>query len=317
MTGYLMRRVVQAIIVVLGVTLVVFLLSHLIPGGQARAALGPRANHAQIIAFNHANGYDQPLLVQYWRYITGLVAGNLGYSYKNNQGVAALIMNRIPKTLALVGVSTLLALLIALPLGMAQAVRRNSGFDYSMTAVTFVLYATPAFLIGELSIIFFSFTLGWLPSSVPSDASSLAIFTNPLAFVLPVVTLAALTIAAFSRYMRSSVLDALTGDYIRTARAKGASPRRVLYGHAMRNALLPILTLIGLSLPAIVGGALITEVVFNYPGMGLLTVQAAQNIDIPLVLGTTLVATVATVGGSLLADVLYAAADPRIRLGNS
>ena len=136
-----------------------------------------------------------------------------------------------------------------------------------------------------------------------------------MAFILPVVSLAALTVAAFSRYMRSSVLDTVAEDYIRTARAKGASPRRILWGHAMRNALLPIITLIGLSLPAIVGGALIIEDVFNYPGMGLLTVQAANNDDIPLILGTTLVATIATVVGSLLADVLYAAADPRIRLG--
>ena len=133
--------------------------------------------------------------------------------------------------------------------------------------------------------------------------------------MLPVFSLAALTIAAFSRYMRSSVLDTLTEDYVRTAKAKGASPRRVLYGHALRNALIPILTLIGLTLPAIVGGAMITEDVFNYPGMGLLTVQSAVNDDIPLVLGTTLVATVATVIGSLIADLLYAAADPRIRLG--
>jgi peptide/nickel transport system permease protein len=217
--------------------------------------------------------------------------------------------------MVLVGVSTLFALFIAIPLGMAQAVRRNQFFDSSLTAVSFFLYAMPAFLIGELLILFFSFNLGWFPSQPPSDASAWAIFTDPRAFVLPVFSLAALTIAAFSRYMRSSVLDTLTEDYIRTAKAKGASPRRSLYGHALRNALIPILTLIGLTLPAIVGGALITEDVFNYPGMGLLTVQSATNDDIPLVLGTTLVATVATVVGSLIADLLYAAADPRIRLG--
>jgi peptide/nickel transport system permease protein len=315
MLSYLIRRVGQAIVVILGVTLIVFLLSQLVPGGQARAALGPKANHFQIAHFNHQNGYDQPLWVQYWHYVLGLFKGDLGYSFKNNQGVTALIMNRLPKTLTLVGVSTLLALMIAIPLGVAQATRRNRPFDYSMTAVTFFLYATPAFLIGELSIVWFSFTFHWFPSSVPTDASAWAIFTDPIAFVLPVLSLAALTIAAFSRYMRSSVLDTLTEDYIRTAKAKGAGPRRILYGHALRNAVLPIITLIGLSLPAIVGGALITEDVFNYPGMGLLTVQSATNDDVPLILGTTLVATVATVLGSLLADVLYAAADPRIRLG--
>lgn len=314
MLGYLIRRLGQALIVILGVTLIVFILSQLIPGGQARAALGPRATPAQLRHFNIINGYNQPLWVQYWHYILGLLKGNLGYSYKNNQGVTSLILNRLPKTVTLVGASTILALVVAIPVGMAQAVRRNSVYDYSMTAISFFLYAMPAFLIGELLILFFSFKLNWFPSQPPSDASAWAVFTDPRAFVLPVLSLAALTIAGFSRYMRSSVLDTLTEDYIRTAKAKGGTPRRVLYGHAFRNALLPILTLIGLTLPAIVGGALITEDVFNYPGMGLLTVQAAGNDDIPLVLGTTLVATIATVLGSLIADLLYAAADPRIRL---
>ena len=256
MLGYIVRRTLQALVVILGVTLIVFLLSQLIPGGQARAALGPKATQLQIAHFNHVNGYDEPLWVQYWHYILNMVRGDFGYSYKNNQGVAQLIMQRLPKTITLVGASTLLALVIAIPLGMAQAVRRNRPFDYVMTAVSFILYAMPAFLIGELLILLFSFTLNWFPSQPPSDASAWAVFTNPVAFVLPVASLAALTIAAFSRYMRSSVLDTVAEDYIRTARAKGASPRQILWGHAMRNAMLPIITLLGLSLPAIVGGAL-------------------------------------------------------------
>jgi peptide/nickel transport system permease protein len=302
MFGYLIRRFGQAIIVILGVTFIVFILSQLIPGGQARAALGPRATPSQISNFNIINGYNQPLWVQYWHYLLGLLKGNLGYSYKNNQSVTSLIAQRLPKTLVLLGVSTILALFIAIPLGMSQAVRRNSVYDYTVTATSFILYAFPAFLLGELLILFFSFNLNWFPSQPPSTASAWALFSDPRAFVLPVFTLAALTIAGFSRFMRSSVLDTLTEDYIRTAKAKGGSPRRVLYGHALRNALLPILTLIGLTLPAIVGGALIVEDIFNYPGMGLLTVQAASNDDIPLILGTTLVATVATVLGSLFAD---------------
>jgi len=313
--GYLVRRVLQAFVVILGVTLIVFLLSQLIPGGQARAALGPRATSGQLANFNHLNGYDQPIWQQYWNYLIALFHGDLGYSYKNNQGVTSLIADRLGKTMVLVGVSTLFALAVAIPIGMAQAVRRNRPFDYGMTAVTFILYAMPAFLAGELLIIFFSFTLNWLPSQPPTDASAWAVLTNPVPFILPILTLSALEIAAFSRYMRSAMLDTLTEDYIRTAKAKGASSRRVLWGHALRNAILPILTLIGLTLPAVVGGALITEAIFNYPGMGLLTVQAASNDDVPLVLGTTLVATIATVLGSLLADLLYAAADPRIRLG--
>ena len=314
MVGYLVRRVLQALVVILGVTIIVFLLSQLIPGGQARAALGPKATPTQLANFNHLNGLDRPFLVQYWRYLVDLLHGNLGYSYRNNQGVTSLILDRLGRTMVLVGSSTLLALAIAIPVGIAQAVRRNRPFDYAMTAVGFILYAMPAFLAGELLIIIFSFSLHWLPSQPPSDLSAWGPITHPVDFILPVVTLSLLEVAAFSRYMRSSMLDTLAEDYVRTAAAKGAAPRRVLYGHALRNAILPILTLIGLTLPAVVGGALITEAIFNYPGMGLLTVQAASNDDVPLVLGTTLVATIATVAGSLLADLLYAAADPRIRL---
>jgi len=204
---------------------------------------------------------------------------------------------------------------VAIPLGILQVVRRNKPIDYALTGSSFFFYAMPDFLLGTLLIIWFAFDLHWFPVSPPGDASAWAIFTDPRAFVLPVVTLTATSVASFSRYMRSSMMDALAEEYIRTARAKGASDRRVLYGHALRNALIPLLTLLGLSLPAIVSGALIVENVFNYPGMGLLTVQAAFNDDIPVVLGTTLVITVATVIGSLMADILYAVADPRIRLG--
>ncbi|MEI7746320.1 MAG: ABC transporter permease, partial [Actinomycetota bacterium] len=175
MLGYLVRRVLQAFVVILGVTLIVFLLSQLIPGGQARAALGPRATSGQLANFNHLNGYDQPIWQQYWNYLIALFHGDLGYSYKNNQGVTSLIADRLGKTMVLVGVSTLFALAVAIPIGMAQAVRRNRPFDYGMTAVTFILYAMPAFLAGELLIIFFSFTLNWLPSQPPTDASAWAV----------------------------------------------------------------------------------------------------------------------------------------------
>jgi peptide/nickel transport system permease protein len=316
MTGFLLRRIGQALIVIVGVILITFVLAKLIPGGEARAVLGPKATPPNVANFNRINGLDAPLYLQFWRYIEGLFAHlDLGYSYKYNQGVRQVIGERLPKTLTLVGVSVFLSLVIAIPLGILQVVRRNKPVDYILTTSSFFFYAMPDFLFGTLLIIWFAFDLHWLPVSPPSDASAWAIVTDPLAFVLPVVTLAATTVAAFSRYMRSSMMDALAQDFVRTARAKGASSRRVLYGHALRNALIPLLTLLGLSLPAIVSGALIVENVFNYPGMGLLTVQSAFNDDIPVVLGTTLVITVATVIGSLLADILYAVADPRIRLG--
>jgi peptide/nickel transport system permease protein len=318
MIGFLIRRIIQAIIVVLGVVFIIFILSKLIPGGEAAAALGPRRSPAAVAHFNLVNGLDIPIYDQFWRYIWGLVAHlNLGYSFKNNEGVKELISQRLPKTLTLVGVSTVVALIIAVPLGILQVVRRNSVVDYALTGASFLFYAMPPFFLGFLLILYFSFDYHLFPVSPPINSDAATIFTDPRSFVLPVITLAAITIASFSRYMRSSMMDALTQDYIRTARAKGASNNRVLYGHALRNALLPILTLIGLSLPAIASGALITETVFNYPGMGLLVVNAATNDDVPVVLGATLVITIFTVAGSLLADLLYAIADPRIRFGSA
>jgi peptide/nickel transport system permease protein len=313
MAAYLMRRLLQAVLVVLGVILITFIFSRVIPGGEARAVLGQRATPQLIAQFNRVNGLTKPILVQFWHYISGLAQLRLGYSYQYTQPVWAIIQERLPKTLVLVGTSLVIALLIAVPLGVYQVVRRHKPSDYALTGIAFVLYASPTFFIGTLFIVWFAFDLHLLPVSPPSDASPWAVFTDPRAFIMPVLTLSATTIAAFSRYMRSSLLDAMAEDYIRTARAKGASSRRVLFGHALRNALIPVITLVGLSLPAIVSGAVVVESIFNYPGMGLLVVQAAENTDIPLVLGTTLVATVATVIGSLLADVLYVIVDPRIR----
>lgn len=315
MAPYLLRRVGQAVIVVLGVVLIVFILSQLIPGGEARAVLGPRATPAEIRIFNHANGFTLPIWDQFWRYLEGLPELKLGFSYKFTQPVWDVIRLRLPKTLILVGTSTMFALLIAIPLGMYQVMHRNTLQDYALTGAAFVLYAMPTFFFGTLLILWFSFDLRWLPSSPPYSASPWAVFSDPRAFIMPVLTLSATTIAAFSRYMRSSTLDALAEDYTRTARAKGASNRRVLYGHALRNAMIPIITLLGLAIPGIVSGAVIVEAIYNYPGMGLLIVTAAESSDIPTVLGTTLVITVATVVGSLLADIVYVLVDPRIRYG--
>jgi peptide/nickel transport system permease protein len=314
MIGYLVRRVVQAIVVVFGVTLLVFLLAHIIPGGAARAALGPRATEVQVHDFNRINGYDLPIWQQFWDYCRGLILHvNLGYSYKKNQLVSSLIQENLPKTLVLVGISTVFAVLVAVPLGVIQVVRRNKPIDYLLTGVSFVGYSMPAFLLGQLLILYFAIDLSWFPVDAPQAGTVWGILSDPRGLVLPVFTLAAVTIAAFSRYMRSSMMEAMTEDYVRTAKAKGASAGRVLFRHALRNALIPIITLLGLSIPGIVGGALITETVFNFPGMGLLTTQAAFNNDVPLLLGTTFVAALATVAGSLLADIFYAIVDPRVR----
>jgi peptide/nickel transport system permease protein len=313
-TGYLIRRVGQAIVVVFGVVLLTFILSRIIPGGAARAALGPKATPLQIQNFNNANHYNVAIWQQFWIYCWNIVGHfDLGYSYKYNQSVVSLIEGRIPKTLVLVGLSTLFALIVAIPLGVLQVVRRNRPVDYVLTGASFVGYAMPAFLLGELLILWFAIDLHWFQFEAPQSTSVIGILSDPAGLVLPIFSLAALTIAAFSRYMRSSMMEALTEDYIRTARAKGASPARVLFRHALRNALIPIITLLGLTLPAIVGGAIITETVFNYPGMGLLTTNAATQNDVPLLIGTTFIAAIATVVGNLIADLLYAVVDPRVR----
>jgi peptide/nickel transport system permease protein len=285
-----------------------------IPGGPARAALGARATPGQLASFNAHNGYDLPIWDQLWRYFEGVVVHlNLGYSYKANQTVTSLISSRLPKTLVLLGISTTFAVIVAVPLGILQVVRRFKPIDYVLTALSFIFYAMPAFLLGTLLILYLAIDLKWFPISAPNASSVGGLFSDPRGLVLPVLTLSAITIASFSRYMRSSMMEAMAEDYIRTARAKGAGTYRVLFRHGLRNALIPIITLLGLSLPTIVGGALITETVFNFPGMGLLTTNAALNDDVPLLLGTTLVAAAATVVGSLIADVLYAVVDPRVR----
>ncbi len=311
MVGYLIRRLLQAVIVVVGVTIITFILLHLLPGNPVRAILGPRASAANVAALTKQLGLNQPLPVQYWTWLVHLFTGNLGFSYKQNAPVTTLLAQRLPNTLLLVGTSTIIAIALAIPLGVMQAVRRNKPDDYAITGLAFIFYSMPTFFLGILLIILFSATLNWLPPEAPQSQGNL--FSQLNALVLPIATLTLVSLALFSRYMRSSMMENLVQDYIRTARAKGVSFRRLLFRHALRNALIPILTLIGISIPGIVGGAIVTEQVFNYPGMGLLFIDAAVTSDFPVLLGVTFVIAIATVIGSLVADILYAVADPRIR----
>jgi peptide/nickel transport system permease protein len=312
-TAYIGRRLVHAVIVLLIVTIVVFLLTHLIPGGEARAVLGARSTPQSIAHFNQVNGFDLPLWEQYWRLLDGYLHFRFGYSFKLNQPVGTLIAERLPKTLLLVGLALTLAILIAIPLGMLQVARRNSLTDYTLTGVTFVLYSMPTFFLGPLLILLFALKLRWLSFEAPQGPTVLSILADPRGLILPVVTLSLISVAAYSRFMRSSLMDAMMEDYVRTAKAIGETSARIFFRHALRNALIPIVTLIGLSVPALVSGAFITESVFNYPGMGLLGVDAISDNDLPTLLGTVVIAAFATVVGSLLADVLYALLDPRIR----
>jgi peptide/nickel transport system permease protein len=316
-TGFLVRRLLQAVVVVIGVMAFMFILIHLIPGGEARAVLGPRAQPVALAQFNKENGLNLPVWDQFVRYLWNLARFQLGRSYYLNQNVTQLISQALPKTLILVGLSTLFAVVVAIPLGVYQVVRRNKPEDYIITGVSFILYAMPAFLLGTLLILWFGIYIKIFPTEAPQSTSILGILSDPRALVLPVITLSAITIASFSRYMRSSMMETMTEDFVRTARAKGAGPRRVLYVHALRNAIIPIVTLLGLSLGTIVSGAVITESVFNYPGMGLLAINSAFREDLPTLLGVTFVVTIATIAGNLLADILYAVVDPRIRYAKS
>ena len=314
MIGFLIRRILQAAVVVLLVTVIAFILLRAIPGNVAIAILGPSAyrNPAVLAQFNRQYGFDKPWFSQYLLWLGHLLQGNLGYSWKLNQSVASLLGERLPKTIILVGFSTIVALVVAIPIGLWQAVRRNHAVDYTFTALSFLFYAAPTFFVGTVLILVFSVHLGWFGPEAPQGGIE-SDLTDWRDLVLPVLTLALVTIALFSRYMRSSVLDNITEDYVRTAKAKGASSRRVLWRHVMRNSLIPIATLLGLSIPGIMSGALITESVFNYPGMGFLFYQSAQSQDYPVLLGFIIVVAIATVVGSLLADMAYAVLDPRVR----
>jgi peptide/nickel transport system permease protein len=314
MTGYIARRFLQAIVVLLGVTLLTFVLLKLTPGGTARAVLGPHATAAQFAYFEQVNGLNKPIVVQYLVYLGHLLHGNFGYSYRLNQTVASIFAQDLPKSLALVGPPALLALLIGVPLGVWQAVRRDKVDDHVITGVTYVLYAMPDFWLAFILIDVFALRLFWLPPVAPSGSTWTIAFTDAKAMILPWATLTLVSIALFSRYMRSTSLDALSQDYIRTARAKGARGGRVLRKHVIRNASIPIITLIGLSIPGLLSGALIEEYVFNYPGIGLATLNAAFTKDYPVVLGTTIVFGALVIVGNLIADLAYAFVDPRVRL---
>ena len=221
MTGFLVRRLLQAVVVIIGVIAFMFVLIHLIPGGEARAVLGPKAQPVAIAQFNKENGLDLPLWDQFLHYLWNLSHFDLGRSYYLNQNVTALIGEALPKTLILVGLATLFALVVAIPLGIYQVVRRNKPEDYIITGLSFILYAMPAFLLGTLLILWFAVYLPIFPTEAPQSTSIIGILSDPRALVLPVFTLAAISIASFSRYMRSSMMETMTEDFVRTARAKG------------------------------------------------------------------------------------------------
>ena len=314
MTGYLIRRALQAVFTVLLVTIAAFGLIHLVPGGEVHILLGKQANDPlALAALNAELGLNRPIPVQYLSWLWGLLHGDFGFDYFQSQPVGTLLRAGIGVSGYIVLLATVFSVLIAVPLGVLQAIRRNSWIDHTITTFSFIAYGIPIFFLGLVVQQIFQQDLSLIPTQIQLTSFTQA-FTDPLGIVLPVFTLVISGVAGYSRYMRSAMLDQITQEYVRTAIAKGAHRRRVIYGHVLRNALIPMVTLIGFSLPALAGGALIVEYVFNIDGIGLQTIKAAFNSDYVFILGSTLIVAVLAVLGSLLADISYAALDPRVRL---
>ncbi len=289
----------QAIAVVILVTLIVFTLLELAPGPDRAAVVGTAA-HSQF-------------LVQYLSWLGQVLHGNLGVVSAGGESVAALLATSLPRTLILVGFSTLIALAVAIPAGIFQAARPSSVTGHGLRVLTYVFYSMPAFVLGSVLILFLGVGARWFGAEGPQYAGLGQVITDWRDLTLPVLTLALGTIAIFARYMRSAAADSLDEEYVEAARARGADERRVLLRHVLRNSLVPVVTLLGLSIPQILGGALVVESLFNFPGVGFQIWQAAQNHNVPVILGFTLVFGVGAAIGSLLADIAYALLDPRVR----
>jgi peptide/nickel transport system permease protein len=315
MTAYVIRRLVTAVIVTIGIAVITFLMLHYLSPSPVYSVLGAKTTPQAAAAWNKAHGFDRSEPAQLLSYLGQLARFKFGYSYKLGQSVDALFKENAGRSAYLSGAALLLSLIIAIPLGIAQAVKRNSIGDYAATALNFTLYSMPSFFLGLILIQFFALDWHIFPPGVSDSITSVwGAFTHPLQLTLPIVTLAAINVASFSRYMRSSALDNLAQDYIRLARAKGLSERAVLFRHLLRNACLPMITLIGLSIPTLLAGNLLIEYLFNYPGLGLLFYQALGTQDYNILLAYTVLGGILTVLGNLVADIAVTIADPRVRI---
>ncbi len=283
----------------------VFLLIHIVPGDPVEQMLGEGAAPGQIEQLRHTLGLDQPLVVQYARYLSQIVRGDLGQSFKFQAPVRRVIFERYPATLQLAFLALFVCAAIAIPAGVLSAYRRGSPGDRAVSVFTLLGLAVPNFALGPLLMTLFSIKLGWLPVSGRG---------GPLNYILPAATLGAALAAILTRMVRGAMLEELSSDYVRTARAKGLSTATVLVRHALRNALIPIITILGLQFGTLLAGTIVTETIFSWPGIGRLTVQAISSRDYPLLQGCILVIALSYVMVNLLTDVFYALIDPRIRL---
>ncbi len=306
MLRFLLSRLLSTAIVVFGVAFLVFLLIHLVPGDPVDMMLGENAQMADREALREALGLNQPMGVQLLTYFNNLLQGDLGHSLHSRVPVSELLAERIPATVELAIISLLLACAIAFPLGIVAALNKGQGWDRTAMGASMLGVSIPNFLLGPILILIFSIYLGWLPVSGRDGAASM---------VLPAITLGTALAAVLSRMIRSTLLEVLHEDYIRTARAKGNSHLQVVIRHALPNAMLPIITLLGLQLGVLLGGAVITETVFSWPGIGKLTIDSIMKRDYPVVQACVLLISLTYVVVNMLTDIIYAWVDPRIRIG--
>jgi len=306
MIGYVIRRILRAATTLLGTTLIIFVLVRVVPADPAVSIAGPKADPETLAAIRKDLGLDDPVVVQYGRYLWSLAHGDLGRSYMNGRRVHEVIRERVPATALLAGTSLAIGFFLGLVVGIATAARRGSVIDVGVLLGTLIGLSIPTFWLGNLLIYEFSYRMRLLPLGGYGTLRHL---------VLPAATLAIVEFFFYARFVHTNVASTLASDYIRTARAKGVPPVRLYFVHALRNALIPIVTLLGLDIAALMSGVVLTETVFNWPGLGRLAVQAVFNLDIPLVAGTVLFSAVLVLLANLVVDLLYGVIDPRVQHG--
>jgi peptide/nickel transport system permease protein len=304
MRTFLLRRLLQSLVVLFGVSFVVFAILFL-TGDPALVLLPPDASAEDVRRFREAMGFNDPFFVQYGRFLKGALQGDFGQSVRHGEPAFDLVLERMPATFELAGAALLLALCLAIPAGIVSAVRRNSALDYIATVVALFGQSLPTFWLGIMLILVFSVQFHWLPSSGRGTLQHL---------ILPAITLGLFTTARITRLTRSGMLEVLNQDYIRTARAKGVNDPPLVWKHALKNAAIPIVTIVGIELGTLLGGSVITETIFAWPGVGRLSVQAIANRDYPVVQAAVFLLATTFVVVNLLVDVVYTYLDPRIRL---
>lgn len=316
MQRYITKRAIEAVPTLLAVSLVLFALLHVAPGGPtAIYASSPYVDRAELEAIETRLGLRDPLPVQYWKWLKGMLTGDWGLSYKYARPARHIVLERIPTTMQLVLAAILASVLFSIPLGALAAVKQGRLMQYASSIVSMLGVSIPTFSLGILILLLFSVRLDLIPSGGSQTIGmSFHVGDRLSHLIAPAFVLATFNIAGWSRYIRSSMLEVLSQDFIRTARAKGLLERSVVLRHALRNALMPLITLAGIQVGHLMGGSLVTEVVFSWPGLGLLLAESLDARDYPVLMGAFMLMAVAVVVGNLLADVTYAVVDPRIRL---